>query len=166
MICASLGHNSIECQGAQGEAAAAFSQMLEAQRAYQDCLKNNPEPTPRLLGITGYVTFLLINEPGGGYGGGSTNWLDADVIFKLHSRPDKGFGFQLRQDAAEPVRRGMLSLLEDAIVNKLQVITALHRTAVASEQQFVRHPGCAHPDASRLPVAARTCQRGDELAAC
>jgi hypothetical protein len=72
---------------------------------------------------TGYVTLLRVNEPGGGYGGGLTNWFDADVIFKLHSRPDKGFGFQLRKDSAEPVRRGMLVLLENAIVHRLQVIT-------------------------------------------
>jgi hypothetical protein len=153
MICASLGHNSIECQGAQGEAAAAFSQMLEAQRAYQDCLKNNPEPTPRLLGITGYVTFLLINEPGGGYGGGSTNWLDAEVIFKLHSRPDKGFGFQLRQDTAEPVRRGMLSLLEDALVNKLQVITDyIELPSLPNNNSFVIRVALTQtPPGSQLP---------------
>ena len=60
---------------------------------------------------------------GGGYGGGSTNWFDADVIFKLHTRPDKAFGFKLRQDAAEPIHRGMLSQLENAIANKLHLIT-------------------------------------------
>ena len=43
--------------------------LLES--AYQACLAKNPEPTPRLLEITGYVTFLLVNEPGGGYGGGA-----------------------------------------------------------------------------------------------
>jgi hypothetical protein len=123
-ICAAQGQASIECEGARGEANALLGELIQAKVELQKCLANSPpEQTSRLLEATGYVTFLRVNEPGGGYGGGSTNWFDADVIFKLHSRPDKGFGFQLRDDAAEPVRRGMLALLEDAIVNRLQVIT-------------------------------------------
>ena len=99
-------------------------QLAAAVKALNDCLAANPEPPPsRLLQTTGHVTFLLINEPGGGYGGGATNWIDADVVFKLDSRPDKGFGFQLRDDPTQPVRRGMLDLLQDAIVNRLRVIT-------------------------------------------
>jgi hypothetical protein len=69
------------------------------------------------------VTFLRVNEPGSGFGGGSTNWFDADVIFMLDSRPDKAFGFQLRADAAQPVRQGMLALLRDAVKHHLQVTT-------------------------------------------
>jgi hypothetical protein len=45
------------------------------------------------------------------------------VVFKLDSRPDKGFGFQLRDDPTQPVRQGMLDLLQNAIANNLQVIT-------------------------------------------
>lgn len=124
MICATQGHDSIECSGAQGEVADLRSELNAAQKALNDCLMKNPEPPPsQLLQATGHVTFLLLNEAGGGYGGGSTNWIDADVVFKLDSRPDKGFGFQLRDDPAQPVRRGMLDLLQDAIVNKLRVIT-------------------------------------------
>jgi hypothetical protein len=122
-ICASRGYDSIECQGAQGEADAARGEVAEARQALAKCLAANPQPTDRLLEATGYVTFLRVNEPGGGYGGGSTNWFDADVIFKLHTRPDKAFGFRLRDDSTEPIRRGMLTLLDSAIVNKLQVIT-------------------------------------------
>jgi hypothetical protein len=69
------------------------------------------------------VSFLRVNEPGSGFGGGSTNWFDADVIFKLDSRPDKGFGFQLRDDPFQPVRQGMLALLRDAVMQRLQVTT-------------------------------------------
>jgi hypothetical protein len=123
-ICASQGYMSIECTGAQGEVAGLRSSLAAAQAALQKCrAANPPAATSNLLETTGNVTFLRVNEPGGGYGGGSTNWFDADVIFKLDSRPDKGFGFQLRNDLALPVRQGMLALLQDAIVNKLPVIT-------------------------------------------
>jgi hypothetical protein len=44
------------------------------------------------------------------------------VVFKLDSRPDKGFGFRLRDDPAQPVRQGMLDLLQEGITNNLQVI--------------------------------------------
>ena len=69
------------------------------------------------------MTFLRVNEPGSGFGGGSTNWFDADVIFKLDGRPDKGFGFQLRNDPSQPVRQGMLALLRDAVLHRSQVTT-------------------------------------------
>ncbi len=124
MICALEGHDSVECQGAQGEAADLRGELAQAQGALRKCLADNPPaPTSRLLEVGGHVTFLRVNEPGGGFGGGSTNWFDADVIFKLDSRPDKGFGFQLRDDAALPVRQGMLDLLQDALVNRLWVLT-------------------------------------------
>jgi hypothetical protein len=44
-------------------------------------------------------------------------------VFKLDSRPDKSFGFQLRDDPRQPVRRGMLDLLQGAMINRLHVIT-------------------------------------------
>ena len=147
MICASLGHDSIECQGAQGELADLRGELAEAGRALAECLKNNPpQPTWNLFEASGHVTFLRVNEPGGGYGGGSTNWFDADVIFELDSRPDKGFGFQLRNDAAEPVRRGMLDLLRDAFVNDLQVITDyMEPVATPNNNCFVIRVALIHP---------------------
>ena len=113
-----------ECQGCQGELAGLRSELIQAQNELAKCRVANPAPaTSQLLESRGHVTFLLLNEQGSGYGGGSGNWIDADVVFKLDSRPDKGFGFQLRDDLAQPVRRGMLDLLQNAIVNNLQVIT-------------------------------------------
>ena len=123
-ICSQLGHDSTECSGSQAEVADLMSQLAAAQQALAKCRADNPPPADALLlEAAGYVTYLRVNEPGGGFGGGSTNWFDADVIFKLDSRPDKGFGFQLRDDPTQPVRQGMLALLQDAIVNKLHVIT-------------------------------------------
>jgi hypothetical protein len=45
------------------------------------------------------------------------------VIFKLDSRPDKGFGFQLRDDAFQPVRQGMLAVLQVAVTQRLRITT-------------------------------------------
>jgi hypothetical protein len=123
MICASQGYLSTECQGAQSEVSHLRVQLIEAQQALRECEAScPPEASSRLLQARGYITFLLIND-GGGYGGGSDNWIDADVVFKLDSRPDKGFGFQLREGPPEFIRQGMLALLSDAFVNRLQVIT-------------------------------------------
>lgn len=151
-VCAMEGFGSSACQDARAQASEALGDIGVAQGAYQACLAKNPEPTPRLLETTGYVTFLLVNEPGSGYGGGSTNWLDADVIFKLHSRPEKGFGFQLR-DENESIRRGMLSLLEDAIVNKLQVITDyIELPSLPNNNSFVIRVALTQtPPGSQLP---------------
>jgi hypothetical protein len=71
----------------------------------------------------GRVTFLRVHEPGTGYGGGSSNHIDADVIFKLDLYPDEAFGFQLRDDPFRPVREGMLSLLRTAIATDWRVRT-------------------------------------------
>lgn len=139
MICSQLGYTSTECMGAQGEVAQLRSRLQAAQDALQKCRASNPpESTSRLLEAVGNVTFLRVNEPGGGYGGGSTNWFDADVIFKLDSLPDKGFGFQLRDDSPLPVREGMLALLRDAITHKLQVIVDyIELTATPNNNSFV-----------------------------
>jgi hypothetical protein len=134
-ICGSLGHDSIECQGCQGEVAARRDELTRAQAALQECLANNPPmATAQLLELEGHVTFLLVVEQGSGYGGGSSNWIDADVIFKLDSRPDKSFGFQLRDDPSQPVRRGMLALLRDAMVHGLKVITDYNELAMPPNQ--------------------------------
>jgi hypothetical protein len=75
------------------------------------------------LQAEGLVTFLRVHEPGTGYGGGSSNHIDADVIFKLDVYPDKAFGFQLRDDPFHPVREGMVSLLRTAIASDWRVRT-------------------------------------------
>lgn len=123
-ICSSLGQDSTECQGCRSELADLQAQLQEAQQELQQCLTSPPpQAMTRLLQLTGYLTFLRVNEPGSGFGGGSSNWFDADVIFKLDSRPDKAFGFQLRDDGTLPVRQGMLELLHLAVAHGLAVTT-------------------------------------------
>jgi hypothetical protein len=96
--------------------------LAEAERALTAC-RERAEETRHLL-IIGAVTFLRVHEIGAGFGGGDSNFIDADVIFKLDTSPLKTFGFQLRNDENFPVRDGMLSLLREAVRDSsLSVIT-------------------------------------------
>lgn len=100
--------------------------LVEAARRALDACREAAEAV-RTLQTSGFVTFIRVHEPGSGFGGGnkpdSTNFIGADVIFKLDSRPDKAFGFYLRDDEFQPVRRGMLALLRDAMAHDLRVTT-------------------------------------------
>ena len=104
-ICGSLGHESDECAGCQAELQDARDQVNSARAALAACQGKDLATATQLIQTWGQVTFLLVVEQGMGYGGGLTNWIDADVIFKLDTSPDRGFGFQLRDDPAQPVRR-------------------------------------------------------------
>jgi len=65
---------------------------------------------------SGKITMLRVHDVGTGYGP-----LDVEVVITLDSEPNKGFGFQLRDDANRPVRQGMLDLLRDAFNNNWTV---------------------------------------------
>jgi hypothetical protein len=112
------------CDACRGEVEDLRRDLSDAQAALANCKAGlPPTATAQLLQVTGYLTFLRVNEPGSGFGGGSTNWFDADVIFKLDTRPEKRFGFQLRRDDFLPVRQGMLALLQAAALHRLAVTT-------------------------------------------
>lgn len=86
--------------------------------------KTDADPTDDLKivrGHAGHVTFLRVHELGTGFGGGRSNAIDAEVIFRLDSHRTQSFGFQLRDDEDLPVRRGMLDLLRDAMTHGLLV---------------------------------------------
>lgn len=70
-------------------------------------------PIGTLAAATGRITFLRVHDVGTGWGPGS-DFLDVEVVIQLDSVPGRGFGFQLRSDAEEAARRGMLDLLRDA----------------------------------------------------
>jgi hypothetical protein len=105
--------------------------IREAEEKLQACLLSAPAQRVQSEGL---VTFLLVVEPGVGYGGGDTNWIDADVIFKLDSRPDKAFGFRVREDDFGLLHHGMLSVLEQAIVHGLRVTTSYTEVLVPLNQ--------------------------------
>jgi hypothetical protein len=100
----------------------------------------------------GLVTFLRIHEPGTGYGGGDSNHIDADVIFKLDTYPDKAFGFQLRDDPFHPVREGMLSLLRTGITSNWRVRTDYDEFVQEPNQNsFAVRVALVRPQPSRPP---------------
>lgn len=66
-----------------------------------------------ILQSTGKITFLRANELGDRFGPGGDQ-IEAEVITRLDSQPDKAFGFKLRDDQNQPANRGMFDLLRDA----------------------------------------------------
>jgi hypothetical protein len=75
-----------------------------------------------LLEKTGKIVFLLANDLGTSYGP-PNDQLDDEAVFILNAIGDGAYGFQLRNDDNLPARQAMFSLLRDAFVNNLTVIT-------------------------------------------
>lgn len=67
-----------------------------------------------LIQSTGKLTFLRVHDVGTRFGP-PTDQVDAEVIMKLNTQPDRAMGFQLRNDKNRPARQGMLDLLRDAL---------------------------------------------------
>lgn len=122
-----------------------------ARRALDEC-----ESGVRLLNAEGLVTLLRVHDKETNYGGGRSNTITADVIFKLDSRPDKAFGFELRDDDNLPTRQGMLALLQDAFVHDLRVSTDYLEPATTPNQNcFVMRVWLTK---SRSPIDVRSDQ--------
>jgi len=102
------------------------------------------------------VLLLRVAEPShNGWGGGETNKIRAEVVFKLDSLPVKSFGFPLTDDASGPARQGMLDLLREAFVNDLRVrveydelVQPPNQNSMAFRVWLVREP----PGPPRLDV--------------
>lgn len=74
----------------------------------------------------------------------------ADVIFKLDTRPDKAFGFQLRDGQFQPVRQGMLALLREAMVHGLKVATDYNELITPpNENSFIIRVALTKPEPGR-----------------
>jgi hypothetical protein len=104
--------------------------------------KKKPKPgsgmaEERLLQAVGFVTFLRVNDLGQGFGGGQSNFIPVEVVFRLDSKPDKAFGFQLRDDEWLPARHGMLALLRDAMTHRLEVTTDYSQPASPPDQNGI-----------------------------
>ena len=76
----------------------------------------------QLLEKSGKIVFLRAHDLGTVYGP-PNDQLDVEAVFILNALSDGAFGFQLRNDANLPARQAMFSLLRDALVNDLNVIT-------------------------------------------
>jgi hypothetical protein len=75
-----------------------------------------------LLEKTGKIVFLRAHDLGTAYGP-PNDQLDVEAVFILNAIGDGAYGFQLRNDDNLPARQAMFSLLRDAFVNNLTVIT-------------------------------------------
>jgi hypothetical protein len=64
---------------------------------------------------------LRVHDLRTGYGGGGTNRIEGECIFKLSTESEKAFGFEMRDDRNYPARQAMFSLLRDALVNRFEV---------------------------------------------
>jgi hypothetical protein len=107
----------LQCRGLLGGAQGAIDR---AHEDYEACLAE--AKAARFLYSTGHLLLLRVAEPShNGWGGGETNPITAEVVFKLDSLPVKSFGFALTNDASGPARQGMLDLLRDAFVHDLRV---------------------------------------------
>lgn len=74
-----------------------------------------------LVQSTGKLTFLRVHDVGTKFGP-PTDQIDAEVIMKLSSQPDRAMGFQLRNDSNRPARQGMLDLLRDGLNHNWTVV--------------------------------------------
>jgi hypothetical protein len=108
-----------------------------------------------IVNVNGEITFLLVHNRGGGFGPANDK-IDVEVVFKLASKPDQAYGFQLRDDAQRPAREGMLALLRDAFENGWTVgadvdLPADRKNGVASRVWITRR----HCAVSRAPSGCR-----------
>ena len=65
-----------------------------------------------VVNVNGRLSLLRVHDRGTKFGP-PTDQIDVEVVVAFQGRPNDFFGFQLRQDANEPVREGMLGLLRD-----------------------------------------------------
>ncbi len=70
----------------------------------------------KILNINGKVTMLRVHDVGTQYGD-PANAIDAEVIFRISSKPDLGLGFTLRNDTNLYAHQGMFTLLQEAYKN-------------------------------------------------
>jgi hypothetical protein len=65
-----------------------------------------------LVNTSGRLSLLRVHDRGTKFGP-PNDQIDVEVVVAFQGRPNDFFGFQLRQDANEPVREGMLGLMRD-----------------------------------------------------
>jgi hypothetical protein len=68
----------------------------------------------KLIASQGKVTELRVVELGTKYGP-PNDQIDVEVVAELDTVPDRGLGFQLRNDENRPVRQAMFDLLTVAL---------------------------------------------------
>jgi hypothetical protein len=90
---------------------------------------NTGPPVGSVLGATGRITSLRVNDVGTGFGP-PIDFLDAEAIVQLDTQPGKGFGFQLRTASQAEDHVGMLELLRSAFNRNKTVALDYIRTGI------------------------------------
>jgi hypothetical protein len=68
------------------------------------------------INTSGTLALLRVHDVGTAYGP-PNDQIDVEVVIQFAGRPADAFGFQLRDDANQMARRGMLDLLRDGFNN-------------------------------------------------
>jgi hypothetical protein len=131
------------------------AQLVRAQDALANCLSGLP--SPGVQRAEGRVSFLRVHDTGGF--GPESDFLDAEIIFKLDTHPDRAFGFQLRDDAARPAHEGMLMLLRDAMAHDFD-LACDYRQVLNHENSFafrieLTNPARLDADSILVPFVVR-----------
>jgi hypothetical protein len=90
---------------------------------------------------SGKIVFLRAHDIGTGFGP-PTDFIDGEVVFILDGDRQSAFGFQLRNDNNQPVRKAMFELLSDAFAQNLRVTV-----------EYFIDPGKKNGRASRVSLA-------------
>jgi hypothetical protein len=77
-----------------------------------------------LIRAVGKINLLRVQELSNF--GNPSDSINVDVIISLDSNIGKAFGFKLREDKDQTIRRGMLDILRDAYINDLTVHIDYH----------------------------------------
>ena len=72
------------------------------------------------INTSGTLSLLRVHDRGTRYGP-ANDQIDVEVVVQFDGRPQDAYGFQLRDDADGPARRGMLDLLRDGFNHRHKV---------------------------------------------
>lgn len=97
--------------------------LIQAKTAFDNVDIGN------LLAVEGKPTFLRVHDVGTGWGPAS-DFLDAEVVIKLDTVPDRAFGFQLRNDVRKNEHHGMLDVVRDAFNRNQRIRIEYVRTGL------------------------------------
>jgi photosystem II stability/assembly factor-like uncharacterized protein len=92
-------------------------------------------PLGAVVAAEGRITLLRVHDVGTRFGPPSDS-IDAEVIVMLDTEPEKAFGFQLRADADEEARLGLLDELRDAFNKSARIRLEYTRTGCRTGTVF------------------------------
>jgi hypothetical protein len=89
------------------------------------------------INTSGKLSLLRVHDVGTRYGP-PNDQIDVEVVVQFEGRNADAYGFQLRDDANGPARRGMLDLLRDGFTNGHTVSIDYNATTGAHNGVIIR----------------------------